>query len=138
MPEKPLPADWLEYIAGQERAIGRAPVPTKRRQPKVTRHMSRNQRIASSQTRNPIRAIYKAESNYNQTPTLPDGAKTTKEVGPGDVNNPATNWRTGNMTVEPSINGNKVKPGHRHGGGGKSKGTLPGELDDLLKEYGIE
>jgi hypothetical protein len=137
MPEKkPLPADWLEYIANQERAIGRAPVPTKRTQPKVTRHMSRNQRTALSQTRNPVRAIYQPESQYNQTPTLPDGAETTHEVGPGDVHNSATQWRTGNMTIEPSINGKKVE--HRPHRTGQTSTGATGDLDELLKEYGIE
>lgn len=136
MPKEPkmLPADWLQYVADAERALKKPPNPPKRLQPKVTRHMSPRQRTALSQTKNPVRAIYQQESQYNVTPLLPDGAKTTKEVGPGDVNNSATNWRTGNMTVEPSINGNKVKPRHSHG----SKGRKPSsDLDALLKEYGV-
>jgi len=136
MTEKPkrgvLPADWLEYMAAAERQIKQPPVPPKRRQPKVTRHMSRRQRIALSQSINSVKATYQPESKYNQTPTLPDGAETTREVGPGDVNNSATNWRTGNMTVEASINGNKVKPRHNHGGGGKKSENL----EQLLKEFG--
>jgi hypothetical protein len=129
-----MPDDWREYIAAAERDIKKAPVPTKRHQPKVKRMTSSRMRIAESQTSNPVKAIFNGESKWNATPTMPEDWEGTKEVGPGDINNAATQWRTGNMTVEPSINGNKVQPrGHSHGA---KKGTSE-NLDELLKEYDV-
>jgi len=136
VPEKILPADWLQFIADAERDIKRPPAPPKRRQPKVTRHKSREQRIAESQTKNTVRAVYNPESMYNQTPTRPETFVGTKEVGPGDRNNSATNWRTGNMTIEPSINGNKTTKRPRNPIGQTRSGST-GNLDELLKEYGL-
>jgi hypothetical protein len=105
-----LPADWLEYVRDAERNIKRPPNPPKRLQPKVTRHQSSRMRIVSGQQIDPIKAAYQPENQFNRTPLAPSDFVGTREVGPGDVNNSNTNWRTGNMTVEASINGNKQKP----------------------------
>jgi hypothetical protein len=130
-----MPKDWLEYMAEAERNIKQSPVPTKRHQPKVKRMQSGRMQTVQGQTANPIRAIFTPESRWNATPTMPEDWEGTKEVGPGDIDNPATQWRTGNMTVEPSINGNKVTPRHNHGGG-KSSGPSK-NLEDILKEYDV-
>jgi hypothetical protein len=102
-----LPADWLEYVRDAERNIKRPPNPPKRHQPKVTRHQSSRMRIVEGQQKDPIKAIFTPENQFNRTPLAPTDFVGTREVGPGDVNNAATQWRTGNMTVEPSVNGNK-------------------------------
>jgi hypothetical protein len=74
--------------------------------------------------------MYEPESKWNMTPTQPENWEGTKEVGPGDVHNPNSSWRTGNKTIEPAgPSYNKVAPTtHQHG--------PKQNLDDLLKEFG--
>jgi len=76
-----LPADWEEYLAGLEQAQKRAPNPPKRRQPRITRHMSARMRRAFSQSPNRVRAVYTPESVYNTTPTKPEEWRGTRAVG---------------------------------------------------------
>jgi hypothetical protein len=76
-----FPADWEEFLAKQEKEIKQAPNPPRRRQPKVTRHMSARMRRASSQTSNRVRAIYTPESVYNTTPTKPETWRGTLNLG---------------------------------------------------------
>jgi hypothetical protein len=127
-----LPSDWEEYLAKQEWLIKKPPVPTKRRQPKITRMQSRRQRIAESQTPNQIRAIYAPESKWNETPTMPEDWQGTHEVGPGDEHNNEHGYRAGKATVQPPVGYSKVEPrtGHRHGHTAQSK-----TLDELTAEY---
>jgi hypothetical protein len=101
--------DKLEWFVNASKELKRPSSPPKRRQPKVTRHQSSRMKIVGSQQSDPIKAAYQPETRWNQTPVADDGFEGTLEVGPGDRNNSAVNWRTGNMTVEPSINGNKIK-----------------------------
>jgi|SRR5215831_6476464 len=124
-----LPADWLEFVQRESRALSKAPVPTKRRQPKVTRHMSRNQRIAMSQTANPIRAAFTPESKYNATPTKPEEWRGTRSPGRDDANA----YRAGKATVESPLGYNKVTPrqGHRRGR------PVTADIKDLLREYDV-
>jgi hypothetical protein len=130
-----IPSDWLEYMRDAERDIKKAPVPTKRHQPKVKRMESARMRTVLGQSANPIKAIFTPESRWNATPTMPEDWEGTKEVGPGDINNMPTSWRTGNITVEPSINGNKVAPrGHRHP---TSKQGTSENVEALMKEYDV-
>jgi len=110
--------------ARAERDITRAPVPTRRHQPKITRHVSREQRIANSQSRNPIKAIYTDESKYNQTPVVHDEDERTmtREVGPGDEHN--STYRSGKATQSATGAGNKrSRPYNRANGGGRNKPT---------------
>src|SRR5579863_7767279 len=95
-----LPADWLEYVAQAEKDIKKPSDPPKRRQPKITRMASRRQRIANSQTPNIIRAMYVPESKWAVTPLADEKFVGTREVGPDDVHNSATSWRTGKATGE--------------------------------------
>lgn len=128
-----IPADWLEYIAKAEKELKRPPNPPKRRQPKVTRHQSREARIVSGQTKNPIRAIYQPESQYSQTPTInPDEHTLTREVGPADRYNPTGRYRGGKATIEP-VESNKTRNrGRRANGGGTNKSA---SADEWLKQY---
>jgi hypothetical protein len=103
-----LDGEKLEWFVQASKELKKPSSPPKRLQPKVTRMQSSRMRTVSSQQSNPVKAIFQPESQFNQTPIANDDFVGTKEVGPGDVNNSATNWRTGNMTVEPSINGNKT------------------------------
>jgi hypothetical protein len=105
-----LPEEWEQHLIDTGNSLRRPANPIKRHQPKVTRHSSRRMRQVSGQQIDPVKAIFQPENQFNRTPLLEDGTETTREVGPGDVNNSNVTWRTGNMTVEPSINGNKVKP----------------------------
>jgi len=130
-----LPADWLAYIAEAERTIQRPPAPPKRRQPKVTRHQSPRMRQIQGQTINPIKAIYGEENERNQTPTMPETWRGTKEVGPGDVHNSEVSWRTGNQTIEGRVTGAKRTPQQRRNGTGSK--TKKADLSDLMKEYGL-
>lgn len=84
-----LDKSWLEYIAECERQIKQTPTPTRRRQPKVTRHMSGRQRAALSQTKNPVRAAYVEDTV--KTPTKP---VEWKGIRPN-----LTNWSTGKSTT---------------------------------------
>jgi hypothetical protein len=126
-----LPADWLQFVQQTSRELGKSPVPTKRHQPKVTRHMSRRQRIAESQTKNPIRAMYTTESKYNATPTKPEEWRGTRSPGRDDANA----YRAGKATVQPPVGYNKVEP-RSHGGARRGR-PVTTDLDQLLKEYGV-
>jgi hypothetical protein len=77
--------------------------------------------------------MYEPESKWNRTPTQPENWKGTKEVGPGDVHNPNSSWRTGKSTVETvSPSYNKAEPRmHVH------KSGTPTDLADLMKEFGV-
>ena len=127
-----MPKDWLEYMRDAERNIKKVPDPLRAHRPKITRMQSSRMRTVSGQSNNPIKSIFTPESKWNATPTMPEEWVGTKEVGPGDVNNSATQWRTGNMTTEPSINGNKTDYRPRSHSHGPEKG-----LDELMKEYGV-
>ena len=127
-----LPKDWLEYVAAAERDIKKPSDPPKRRQPKIKRMTSRRQRTAESQTANTVRAVYQPESKWNATPTQPEDWKGTHEVGPGDVHNPNSSWRTGKATVEPiSPSYSKVQP-RTHSTGPKQQVNI----DKLMEEFG--
>ena len=126
-----LPADWLQFIQQTSRELSKAPVPTKRRQPRITRHASRRQRIAESQTRNPIRAMYGTESKYNATPTKPESWRGTRSPGRDDANA----YRAGKATIEPPVGYNHVEPG-THSSGPRRGRPKSVDLDKLLKEYG--
>jgi hypothetical protein len=128
MKRKMNEADFLEFVAEADRAIRKPTDPPKRRQPKIIRHSSRRQRTASSQTPNLTRAMYVPESAWNQTPLADEDFVGTREVGPGDVNNSETNWRTGKATGEAATGYNHVAPRGRKAAGQKS-------LDELMKEY---
>lgn len=125
-----LPADWAEYVAQAEREIKKSPNPPKRRQPRVTRHKSRRQRIAESQTKNPVRAAYTTESKYNVTPTMPEKWRGTNS--PGETM--AAAYRSGKATIEPPVGYSKVTP--RKGHGRRGPKTTSADLDALTKEYG--
>ncbi len=126
-----LPADWLEWMAQQEWVIKQPPVPTKRRQPKITRMQSRRQRIAESQTPNQIRAMYTPESKWNETPTMPEEWRgIEREVGPGDPSQGS--YRAGKATIESPTGYSKVQPRTRHTHAADDK-----SLDELLKEFEI-
>jgi hypothetical protein len=127
-----LPADWEEYLASAERDIKKPPNPPRRYQPKVTRHMSRNQRIASGQSSNPIQAIYVPESKWSATPTHPEDWKGTKEVGPGDVNN--RTYRAGKATTERQVGYSRTTVRHGHSGRGRPPSK---NIDELLKEFDV-
>lgn len=126
--------------AAAERAIGRPPFPTKRRQPKITRHMSRQQRIATGQSPNTIRSIYVPESKWNATPVInPEEHELTREVGPGDDFN--RTYRTGKSTRTATGEGNKRQyPNRRAAGGGnnrRTKAQWDEFADDVLKRLGL-
>ena|SRR6516164_4019469 len=82
-----LPADWQEFLAKQEKAIKQAPNPTRRHQPRITRHMSARMRRVGTQTRNRVRAIYNPESDHNTTPTKPETWRGTRSPGISDPYN---------------------------------------------------
>jgi hypothetical protein len=107
------------------------PDPMKGRRPKITRMMSREQRIVFGQTANTIRAIYGTESKWNETPLLRDDATTTREVGPNDRYNARQNYRTGKATGEPTVSNKRAYRGRRAYGGGTNKQRLA----DLISEY---
>lgn len=90
-------------------------------------------RRAESQSRNPIKSIYTPESKWNETPTRPEEWRGTHEVGPNDVHNPNSTWRTGKPTIETiSPSYSKVTP-RAHGGGRKSVQTKTDT--ELIAEY---
>lgn len=130
-PERPkmLQADFEEFLADKERDIKRPPAPPKRRQPKIIRNMSQNQRIALSQTPNLTRAMYVPESDWNQTP-VNDDLVGTHEVGPGDVHN--NTYRAGKATIEAPTGYSKSKKRPRRTG---QRGRPPKDMTDLLAEY---
>jgi len=80
-----LDADKLLWYRREDREIRQPPDPPRRRQPKVARLQSPMQRRVSTQTSNPIRAMYGKESKYNQTPVAPEGAELTRNIGPHDL-----------------------------------------------------
>jgi hypothetical protein len=84
-----MPADWEQYLAKLERDIKKAPVPTKRQQPKVTRHRSGRQRIAEGQSRNFVRSSYTEDAN--PTPVRKSTEGLTRNI-------PLPNWSTGKAT----------------------------------------
>lgn len=133
-PKKPnrprmLQFDFEEFLADKERQIKKPPVPPKRRQPKITRHMSPQQRIALQQTPNPIRAIYTPEHERNQTPTN-DDLVGTNEVGPGDVHNNV--YRAGKATIEsPTGYVKRRYPTRRTG----QRGRPAQDMSELMSEY---
>jgi hypothetical protein len=120
--------EYLEFVAEADRDIRRPSDPPKRRQPKIIRHSSRRQRTADSQTPNLTRAMYVPESAWNQTPLADDDFVGTREVGPGDVNNSATTWRTGKATGESPTGYAKTAKRGRKPAGEKS-------FEELLAEY---
>jgi hypothetical protein len=77
----PLPADWLAYVANVERELKAAPTPPKRRQPRVTRMLSKRMQRVAGQTRNSVRAIYTPESERAATPTKPESWRGTRNLG---------------------------------------------------------
>lgn len=74
----------LLWFAEAARSQKELPDPVRRRQPRIARLMSRRQRVALAQTRNPIRAIYGTESRWNVTPEAPEKTEFTRNVGPND------------------------------------------------------
>jgi hypothetical protein len=77
--EKPLPADWLEYIANIEREMKRAPNPLKSHRPHIQRHQSKRMRSAFQQTNDGIKAIYGADGS--PTPLATGNEVWTKNLG---------------------------------------------------------
>lgn len=142
---KMLQADFEEYVASLERRHGRVSVPLKRRQPKIKRHASREQRIANRQSPNIVASMYRLEGKYTMLPLLPDGAETTREVGPGDAYNNEAGYRTGKDTSPGKVtkgDGNKTAtPGRRYGAGYKKTGkyTKPSQpkidIAKLAEQY---
>jgi hypothetical protein len=123
-----IPDDWLEYVAKLQKDLKKPPVPTKRRQPKITRMKSRRMRIVDGQTPSTIRAIYGTETKYNATPTIdPKDHTLTREVGPSDRYNPDEGYRAGKATVEPTQSNKTRYPGRRHNGGGTNKPSVTAE-----------
>jgi hypothetical protein len=129
-----IPEDWLEYVVQKEKELKRPPNPTKRHQPKVTRHQSRRMRTIAGQTPNPIRAMYTTENEYNATPLAPEkptwAGDSGREVGPKDQYNPTEGYRGGKATVEPTKSNKTSHPGRRAYGGGTNK-----SIDALTEEF---
>lgn len=121
--KKMLPADFLEYVAGLERTHGRLSFPVKRRQPRVTRHASRNQRIANRQSPNIIASMYRLEGKYTVLPLKDESVPYAdgklgegREVGPNDKFNHESGYRTGKNTSAGHVtrgDGNKVSGGRQ-------------------------
>jgi hypothetical protein len=126
-----LPADWLEYVERRRRELKLPPYPVKRRQPKVRRMQSRRQRIAESQTRDPIRAMYCTETQYNATPTKPEEWRGTRS--PGETE--ARNYRAGKATTEAPFGYSKVPPRHRGTGSTRKPVKNSPRLDELLRQF---
>lgn len=61
--KKPLPADWLAYIAEKEREMKQAPNPLKSHRPHIQRHQSKRMRSAFGQTNDAVKAIYGTDGN---------------------------------------------------------------------------
>lgn len=134
----------LLWFSAAARELKTPPDPMKRRQPKILRHQSREQRIASGLTKDPIRAIY---SGSNETETTVDAsslveqnvrmigtdATFTREVGPNDNYNDR-NYRGGKSTRTQNGGGNKTTYRGRRAYGG---GTNRVSLEQLLKEYDL-
>ena len=115
-------SDALIWFTTTSRELKTPTDPMRRRQPKIKRHQSREQRIAEMQTKNPIAAIYGEETEWNETPLLPDDAETTREVGPDDRYNSRINYRTGKKTETANGEGNKrAYRGRRAYGGGNNR-----------------
>jgi hypothetical protein len=77
-----LPSEWLQYIAKKEAEIKQRPADApKKPQVQKGRMMSARQRIASSQQRNTVKAMYQPESEWNATPVRPDTKGLTLNVG---------------------------------------------------------
>jgi hypothetical protein len=81
----------LQEMLALDKAIRKPPVPPSRRQPKVTRMVSRRQTIVSQGTRNFTKAVYQTPEQAGSNtitydnPSYPSNA--TREVGPGDKHN---------------------------------------------------
>lgn len=113
------------------------PFPLRGYRPKVTRMQSREQRIVSGQTKNPTRAMYVPESDWNATPIInPEEHVLTREVGPNDRYNSRQNFRTGKATNTANGEGNKTRyRGRRAYGGGSNRSTGGKSFEQLLAEY---
>jgi hypothetical protein len=77
--KKPLPADWLVYIAEKEAEIKKAPNPLKSHAPRIQRHQSRRMRTAGSQTNNFVHAVYQNDSQA--TPVRKSTEGLTRDLG---------------------------------------------------------
>jgi hypothetical protein len=96
---KPLPADWLVYIAEKEAEIKKAPNPLKSHRPHIQRHQSRRQRVASSQTGNFVHAVYQDDSQ--PTPIRKNKEGLTRDIGGNcEDRNSATGKATGYRAQE--------------------------------------
>jgi len=76
-----IPADWLEYMAKAEKEISQRPPDAPGRPRAIKKQTSNRQRIALSQTRNTIKAMFQSESQWNQTPIRSDTKGLTLNVG---------------------------------------------------------
>lgn len=65
-----LPADWLAYIAAQEREQAKRPETAPARPRPVKRMTSNRQRRAESGTRNVVKATYQEVNEWNQAQTI--------------------------------------------------------------------
>jgi hypothetical protein len=97
-----LPKEWEQWLAQKEKEIKQAPNPTKRRQPKITRHQSARQRGASSQTNNFVHAVYKEDSRA--TPLAKKDFVGTRDLGGNCEGQYQTGTRTSYRTISESDN----------------------------------
>jgi hypothetical protein len=119
-----LRTNGLLWFAEAARSQKEVADPIRRRQPKIARHMSRRQRIAFSQTRNPIRAIYGTESRWSQTPEAPDNTRFTRNVGPNDF---------GQYSASGSKATNSVTGAYRHERPKEARTTKPTSYGNTRK-----
>jgi hypothetical protein len=77
--KKTLPADWLEFVAKLEARAGQRPPEAPAKSRPLRRMTSPRQRLAETQTRNRIRAIYTKE--FIPTPIAKQGTVFTTDLG---------------------------------------------------------
>jgi hypothetical protein len=83
--------DILLRMSRVSREISTAPNPPRRRQPKVTRMVSKRQRIALSATKDTIKAIYNSPMGTSKHNVTDEPENPTREVGPRDIYNNSYN-----------------------------------------------